>query len=333
MARRVKLPRDHDDVTFNYTTSMYSVRLEPNPQDRNQGKQVFYQGSRQMTNLSRRYYERELGAGLGPSPSMKEHFGYSEPFRRFIQRESFEPQANEIPNTMPSWLPGDDYMTNFKVGDPYVRIDDGYARLPGAGYEALHPELQGVDPEDYPDIHKLRILSDVAPYSREYNMFRQRLSSQASNDTGLQIELDKIVDRVRQVKESSIVMDRRRFTAPVDEIEGTVAKASPEGITLKEYPGRVFRLSSVGTSAADLSARVLGENHNQVSSSCRPTKPRAPARQPAAPRLPVSHAWKIRTGWLLSSPALLLSRPVASFRRWPFPIWYCPSQAPGFWLR
>ncbi len=69
---------------------------------------------------------------------------------------------------MPSWLPGDDYMTNFKVGDPFVQIDDGYARLPGAGYEALHPELKGTNPEDYPDIHKLRILSDVAPYSREY---------------------------------------------------------------------------------------------------------------------------------------------------------------------
>jgi len=60
-------------------------------------------------------------------------------------------------------------MTNFKVGDPYVRVDDGYARLPGAGYEALHPELKGLNPEDYPDIHKLRILSDVAPYSKEYN--------------------------------------------------------------------------------------------------------------------------------------------------------------------
>jgi hypothetical protein len=119
-----------------------------------------------MTDISRRYYERELGAGLGPSPSLKEHFGYSEPLRRFIQRASFEPQANEIPNTMPSWLPGDDYMTNFKVGDPYIGIDDGYARLPGAGYEALHPELKGLNPEDYPDIHKLRILGDVAPYSR-----------------------------------------------------------------------------------------------------------------------------------------------------------------------
>jgi hypothetical protein len=49
-------------------------------------------------------------------------------------------------------------MTNFKVGDPYVRIDDGYARLPGAGYEALHLELKGLNPEDYPDIHKLRTL-------------------------------------------------------------------------------------------------------------------------------------------------------------------------------
>jgi len=167
--------------------------------------------TRQMTNISRRYYERELGAGLGPSPSLKEHFGYSEPLRRFIQRESFEPQANEIPNTMPSWLPGDDYMTNFKVGDPYVRVDDGYARLPGAGYEALHPELEGVNPEDYPDIHKLRILSDVAPYSREYNTFRQKVASEARYDTETQIELDKIIDRVRQVKESSVLMDNQGF--------------------------------------------------------------------------------------------------------------------------
>ena len=136
-----------------------------------------------MTNVSRRYYERELGAGLGPSPSLQEHFGYSEPLRRFIQREGFEPQANEIPNTMPSWLPGDDCMTNFKVGDPYVRVDDGYARLPGAGYEALHPELKDVNPEDYPDIHKLHILSDVAPYSREYNQVLSSCANQRTSRT------------------------------------------------------------------------------------------------------------------------------------------------------
>ena len=142
-----------------------------------------------MTNVSRRYYERELGAGLGPSPSLQEHFGYSEPLRRFIQRESFEPQANEIPNTMPSWLPGDDYMTNFRVGDPFVQIDDGYARLPGAGYEALHPDLKGTNPEDYPDIHKLRILSDVAPYSREYNQVSSSCLQQKSSRTRVRPKL------------------------------------------------------------------------------------------------------------------------------------------------
>jgi hypothetical protein len=116
----------------------------------NQGKDVYFQGSRQMDNFSRRYYERELGAGIAPSPSMKEHFGYTEPFRRFVQREDFSPQANPLRNQMPGWLPGADYLTNFQIGDPFTKVDEGYARLPGAGYEALHPELKGLKPEDYP---------------------------------------------------------------------------------------------------------------------------------------------------------------------------------------
>ena len=122
-----------------------------------------------MTSTSRRYYEKELGAGIAPGPVLNEMFGYTEPLRRFIQREGFEPQANEIPNTMPSWMPGEDYYTDFHKGDPYVKVDQGFARLPGSGYTALHPELKDVNPEDYPDIHKMAILADVAPYSREYN--------------------------------------------------------------------------------------------------------------------------------------------------------------------
>ena len=86
-------------MTFNYTHEYVLIGDENQrpSSEINQGKSVFYQGSRQMTNVSRRYYERELGAGLGPSPSMKEHFGYSEPLRRFIQRESFEPRPTKSP--------------------------------------------------------------------------------------------------------------------------------------------------------------------------------------------------------------------------------------------
>ena len=175
----------------------------------NQGKDVYFQGSRQMDNFSRRYYERELGAGIAPSPSMREHFGYTEPFRRFVQREDFSPQANPLRNEMPGWLPGADYLTNFHIGDPFTKVDEGYARLPGAGYEALHPELKGLKPEDYPDINKLAILGDVAPYSREYNIFRSKVGADSADNTELRIEYEKILDRVRQTRESVIRMDNQ----------------------------------------------------------------------------------------------------------------------------
>ena len=264
-----------------FTTKSILKALFP---DHYKGKDVYYQGSRQMTSTSRRYFERELGAGIGPSPGFNESFGYSEPLRRFIQREGFEPQANEIPNTMPSWMPGDDYYTNFRKGDPFIKVDQGFARLPGKGYEALHPELEGTNPEDYPDINKMAILADVAPYSREYNTYRQKIGSEAKGNTELQIEYEKIIDRVRQTKESVIRMGDRHFTAPVDEIAGTVDSVSSGGVTLKEFPGRRFQFSSVGMSAADMSARIIGEQNkltradaakevdNLVPPSCPTTK-------------------------------------------------------------
>ena len=60
--------------------------------------------------------------------------GYSEPFRRFVQHEGFTPQVNEIQNDMPSWIPGEDHLINFQKGDPYVKLDEGYARLPGGDH-------------------------------------------------------------------------------------------------------------------------------------------------------------------------------------------------------
>ena len=75
-------------------------------------------------------------------------------------------------------------------------------------------------------------------------------------------------------------MQDRHFTAPVDEIAGTVEEVSPGGIKLKEYPGRLFQFSSVSTSAADMSARILGEHR-----SLRPAahkNPRAGATEPRA---------------------------------------------------
>ena len=172
-----------------------------------------------MESTSRRYYEKELGAVMGPSLGFDEAFGYSEPFRRFVQREGFEPQANEIPNTMPSWMPGEDYYTNFRKGDPFIKVDQGFARLPGDGYAALHPELKDVNPEDYPDIHKMSILGDIAPYSREYNTFRQKVGKESQGNTALEIEYQRILDRVRQTR-CSRPAEHQNSRARADKIAG-----------------------------------------------------------------------------------------------------------------
>ena len=95
----------------------------------------------------------------------------SEALRRIFPRPKKEiQQYNPINNTMPSWIP-----EKFKRGDPYTKIQSGYARLPGPGYEAVYRELEGINPEDYPDIFKFKILSDVDPTSREVVKLRNQL--------------------------------------------------------------------------------------------------------------------------------------------------------------
>ena len=136
----------------------------------------------------------------------------------------------------------------------------------------------------------MHILADVAPYSREYNTFRQIVGKQAQGNTELEIEYEKILNRVKRTRESVIRMNDRHFTRPVDEISGTVEEVSPGGITLKEFPGRVFQFSSVSTSAADMSARILGENNN-MTRCLHPAghqNPRARATSPSRSTIPVA---------------------------------------------
>ena len=76
------------------------------------------------------FWEANMG-GLGG--------GLSEITRRFIpKRNNSTEYINPIRNTMPSWMPGSNYFTDFKHGDPYSKIDNGEERLPGEGYERLH---------------------------------------------------------------------------------------------------------------------------------------------------------------------------------------------------
>ena len=61
-------------------------------------------------------------------------------------------------------------------------------------------------------------------------------------------------------KEAGPKIARHHFNAPVDTIKGTVVHADAQGVTLREYPGRVFHFSSVSSSMADLVAEQPDES-------------------------------------------------------------------------
>lgn len=107
-----------------------------------------------MTSPRLRFWETNQGGA----------FFSNEAIRRILPRYRSEiERQNPIMNSMPTWLPD-----RFRRGDPYRSVEWGEARLPGEGYADLHPELKGLDPQDYPLIFQYSILADVAPFSKEF---------------------------------------------------------------------------------------------------------------------------------------------------------------------
>ena len=93
---------------------------------------------------------------------------------------------------------------------------------------------------------------------------RAVVEKQSHADTDLRAQYEQVVEQVRQTKESTLQVDTRRFDAPVDKIQGTIASASFGRVELKEYPGRAFHFSSVGSSMADLVADTLGRSNSMT---------------------------------------------------------------------
>lgn len=139
----------------------------------------------------RRFWENSMGGGFFMNEAIRRIFPNPGPNNR---RE-----INPVLNDMPGWIPED-----LHYGDPYNRkfMEWGEARLPGAGYEALHPELEGTPTEDYPLIYQYDILSTASPYSKELRAVRKKLylrrskgeTSQAVNEWMDEIDV-RVQDR------------------------------------------------------------------------------------------------------------------------------------------
>lgn len=102
--------------------------------------------------------------------------------RRFLPEFSRRRRVNPLMNTMAdqhAWLP----EKFFVGGDPFTKIINGEARLPGAGYEAinqLHPDQFASD--GYGAIDRYKILADIAPNSAEYKYWKQIVKMMNSDE-------------------------------------------------------------------------------------------------------------------------------------------------------
>ena len=114
-----------------------------------------------MTSFRDAFWDLNIGGG----------FFTTEPIRRFLPRKRTElNEYNPILNRMPTWLP-----ERFHYGDPYSSLEMGHVRLPGPGYAAIHPELKGLEAENYPLMYQYKILADVAPMSQQFGILREQM--------------------------------------------------------------------------------------------------------------------------------------------------------------
>lgn len=127
-----------------------------------------YARSGEATNIAREFEAQNLGGMLGAADVIRRII----PMSADVTGERFNPLKN---TAAPDWLPKGDYFNDFSRGAFWDKVENGYDRLPGKGYETWNPELSGIDPNDYPDIDKFKILSDVAFGSNEYYKMYEKM--------------------------------------------------------------------------------------------------------------------------------------------------------------
>ena len=174
--------------------------------------------------------------------------GTTEVVRRFIPRtRSYLESYNPLRNDMPSWMP-EDYFLDLRTGNPFDKIPEAELRLPGEGYAALHPELEGVAAEEYPLSHRVKILGDVAMWSSEY---RNALSKAKRNLNNLSIqEVAMVRETEKQVQQRKKRREFQEYSFNPDELtesQVTVSEIiSPRRFKTKEYGDMMIEMPGIG---------------------------------------------------------------------------------------
>lgn len=190
-----------------------------------------YENAGQMTSFSRGFWDSSIG-GLGG--------GLMEISRRFFPSTNKSiVNVNPLRNNMASWLPD-----SYRMGDPFVKIPKGEMRLPGKGYETLnelHPDQFATD--GYGAFDRFKILSDVAPYSDEYKIWK-KIAKQTIQDQELKNKIEEIEERVAKKSGDHEFFEYRYFKNRTDLKDGVVKKVSSNG-TIELQNGEVLTLAGL----------------------------------------------------------------------------------------
>lgn len=151
--------------------------------------------AKDIDSMTRDFYDLQLGGGILTTEALRRVFQNQDGFQKAQMDATIN--LNPLKNMMPSWMPGSDFYQDFQHGDPFLKVKDGYSRLPGEGFAQRYEELKGMDPNDYPDIFKYKILSDVAYGSMEHRNIKGKLQNRELT----QYEQDIFDDVQRQVDE------------------------------------------------------------------------------------------------------------------------------------
>lgn len=204
------------------------------------------QSSDQFSSYSRSFWDKELG-GLGGD--------ISEIFRRYVPRDpNNRNYYNPIRNTMPGWLPGQEYFTDFQHGDPYVKIAHGEMRLPGEAYEKLY-NVKKDENGNYSAFDRYRILSDVAPYSDQYRMAKKEMSILNANnmlDDTEKEEYAEIREQVQSKKKKHHFYPNKFRNADVIEQNVTVKRIINANTFLtEEYGNNPIKFAGINVKSDD----------------------------------------------------------------------------------
>jgi len=206
------------------------------------GDQDFFTGpqlesANRIAGAERSYWDQNIG----------DPFGTTELFRRFIpHRRRQIDLINPIPNTMPGWMPGQEYFINFHQGDPYTKVELGESRLPGSGYEKFYTPGSGIvdaakqlgmanldaaqGQSPYSIMDTYRILGNIAPYSNQYKYSAEYIM--AMSKAGM---LTPEADAERKYLKKEITQTKRRYSFKPRTF--TRGNTTTEVVTVDKYLG------------------------------------------------------------------------------------------------